>query len=490
MSSGGGSDKWIAFDPPAQISARTLRNAAEWCAWRIQTQGSSTRICLEERYKASRSHLIELMPVVDADGTLGQGWDHLPTLSPVAGIDQAAVEGEVGDRINEGTAASLWSAWKLLILAAPDAVLQSNLAGMHDRVTSSHSGASLLLAHVDPLVLKRASFLRILFAAQHAPELLARPTERFSGIESARELGSGPAMIPVHSLMGLYCAWPAPWMIGIATPRVPSVFVTLGETPWLGIVDPSPALLDSMSPQVLSTPLRGGYTAPRTSAAEALAGLKWWTNACSRLCTCLLDPSNFPNSNRSYDPGIHFLTVLSFDRLVASALASVSAAPGQEYVRKLLFFEGIEILEGLGFGSVEQTCNFRKLNDDLEVLRQRLPIPVGEILLPRCERALEALQAVAEGYFPERRKDGKVKLSDKGGLDSSLDEAAAVSVYLRAVRNGTHGYKGLNKKPRAMSALAAHDGSISPFVPDLVLIHILKIMLDPQNALFPHSNRP
>ena len=194
----------------------------------------------------------------------------------------------------------------------------------------------------------------------------------------------------------------------------------------------------------------------------------------------LTDPAYFRAEGDFYDPAAHLATLLSFDRLVAGTLSSVVNDPRGKYVRRLALFDVLEILEGLGQGGYDQLCNWEVQRAAVDELRPRLPEPVSRLLLPRCERAINALEETAGGFLPERRTaSGDIKAANKHGGTDELRPARAVALYLRAVRNATHSYRKVVSELRSASLLAGHDGEIPERVSDLAALHMLRLLVDP-----------
>ena len=67
-----------------------------------------------------------------------------------------------------------------------------------------------------------------------------------------------------------------------------------------------------------------------------------------------------------------------------------------------MFFEALDILEGFRQGTYSTLLNRTSLAAYLKSLRRAIPKNLHRFLLPRCERALEALVRVDDGWLKDR----------------------------------------------------------------------------------------
>jgi hypothetical protein len=109
--------------------------------------------------------------------------------------------------------------------------------------------------------------------------------------------------------------------------------------------------------------------------------------------------------------------------------------------------------------------------------------------MPKCEKAVDALGKVADGfYIKERRVDGRLRVKRKTGDEwEEISMENAVAAYLRVLRNSTHSFLGATKDQRELSLLAAHTGQLPEALPDLALVHVLDMLLAPERLIRPSS---
>jgi hypothetical protein len=462
--------------------------------WRLKPRGDgSFNITLEERYLRNRPRLVELLPVFGEDGLTGAGWEFIPSIAAHEAVLEHVrdrLEQELQRHFDAEHPAATWTAWKLLVATQRDDALRANLPVFHEDLRGQDPRASLWLVKVDHTVMARLSVVRGLFAAAHAPELMSRTSQDFEGFLSARGL-SDNAGTGVDALIDTFCAWLAPWVLGIASIRQPSSLVTLFGDPVLGIDVPSPRdMLQLFRSNLLVEVKREGPTErPHLADGQAVSALSWWVERCNELVFELLDPAYFRTGADEYDPAAHLAMLLSFDRLIGSTLSILANDPRGKFVRRLLLFDVLEILEGLGLGGYDQLCSYEKQQREIERLRTILPSTVADLLLPRCERAVAALERVGRGFLQERQTNGGVRVAKKTGGSEELTTSGAVAAYLRGVRNATHSFRKAASDPRTLSLLAGHDGQLPDAVSDLSALHLLRVLVDPARVL-PHQRGP
>jgi hypothetical protein len=485
-------NSWVTIQMPPELKLGTS-GIAENARWRVKDRADGTvNVTLEENYFKAHPRLVELLPLVQRDGARGAGWDRLPTWdNEESGLDQDFIRSAIQSRLDAGTHAGFWSAWQLMITAVPDNTLRVQLQEFHKHAIEQGTGASLWLVDVSQTALSRLTALRGLFAAAHAPEVLHRAPKDFEGFLSARGLAD-PIGVGISALVSTFCVWPAPWLFGVAGRRRASSIVTMCGQVWDGTQAPAPAeMLQLFRSDLLVKSASMGTPRPEVDPAFAVSALSWWVQQCNQLIFMLLDPARFKSIDDRYDPAAHLATVLSVERLVASVLSSLLSDPRGTYVRRILLFDVLELLEGMGQGSYDQLCDFKVQAKALESLRINLPESVADLLLPRCERAVAALEAVGDGFLQERKSESSVEVRDKSGVPQERPLQGAIAAYLRGVRNSTHSFRRSARDPRSLSLLAGHSGDIPEAVSDLAALHLLRVLSDPRRLFHrPEKSAP
>ena len=130
-------------------------------------------------------------------------------------------------------------------------------------------------------------------------------------------------------------------------------------------------------------------------------------------------------------------------------------------------------------GGYDVLCDYETQANELTALQGQLPSAASKLFLPRCERAVDALKRVGDGFLRERVSNGLVRVNRTQGTEE-IGMRRAVSTYLRSLRNATHSYSSeFLPVPRKLSLLASHDGELPDNLSDLGLLHLLRIMTSP-----------
>jgi hypothetical protein len=331
-----------------------------------------------------------------------------------------------------------------------------------------------LLIETDRACSARGSFMRAMFAAVHAPELLTM--DPFPGFDSMRGLG-GTQMEGPGGLVDAALLVHAPWVTGFSYQRAPGgLLLLLHDGAELGRLDGSGELINAFRPALLSQPYREGLLQSAVSIADTEAFVRWWVAGMDSFLALALDPTLFRDQSGYYLPEHHLGFYTSVARLIASVTAILVYTRRDDFVRRLLFFEALDLLEGFGFGAYDTTLELPRLRTQLDSLRS---VPALRPVLPRCERAVDALSDVGEGFFEARRTpDHGLLIRNSDGTESRIVGHRAISQLLTVVRNAGHGFGGILNQDRDLSILAAHDGDLSGDISDVALLHLLTLLND------------
>jgi hypothetical protein len=181
-----------------------------------------------------------------------------------------------------------------------------------------------------------------------------------------------------------------------------------------------------------------------------------------------------------YDAALHYGDLISFDRLVAAVNTILVGSRREEFTRRLAFFEALDILEGFRQGTYAALLDRVALTAHMRRLESKIPKTLRQFLIPRCERALEALNALDNGWYLKERV-GTHGLSINTDADQtdvrSLNQAAAD--YVRLVRNAGHALRESLEKSENRSLLVSHSGQLAPEISDIAFLHFLRLATDP-----------
>jgi hypothetical protein len=224
----------------------------------------------------------------------------------------------------------------------------------------------------------------------------------------------------------------------------------------------------------------GGVPRPDFASADVEAGLRWWVNGMNHLLGVLLDPAQYVGADGYFDVRPHLGALLSFERLFACVQTLLMYSHRDEFVRRTLMFDALDLLEGLGAGDYRATVRISRVDQKLERLRNELPGPVANLFLARCEAAADALRSAADGFFIEaRRKNGLLRVKRDNGSWEDVPVETALADYLWVLRNSTHSFGQIARSARKASLLGAHTGELPAELSDIPILHVLGLLLDP-----------
>ena len=481
--------RWIRVSYPERIGMRPAE-LADFCGWRTRTRNGFIEVCLSEVYEQRPTSLLRPTRLATpATAGTPAGYRHVdwwPSQDDLARDVQPRVEVELRRLERLQSREALWAAFQLDVMATPHVELSRHLQGWYQRMAAELPQSSLWAIDIDRWFSSRQTVVRGLFAAVEVPELLARPAQEFAGLPAARGLQS-TATLGIAPTIELALVATAPWALGITATRVGAgLVVVLFGHPEAGRRDVfASELLQLYRPRLLSSAELVVRSQPVVTAAQTEALLRWWLDQLNKLYGVVLDPANYPDQDNAYNAQAHFGALLSLDRLLACVLGVLIHSRRDEFVRKLLLFDCLDLLEGFHQGGYEQLCNPDTVRGQLNELAALLPTGVGELLLPRCHRAVEALEQLQNGFYvQERLGPAGMQVRNQRGQLKTVSLPVAVARYLRVVRNATHAFHQMaQRRPDQISLLAAHNGELHPDLSDLAFLHVLRVLADPTKLL-------
>lgn len=470
------------------------RNLAEQAGFVVRTEGDHQRLTTVSQYDGTSEDLLApgevVSPEMDNPGvaTISQ-WDSLPeTLEDTDRRlnDRVARLLHTEEDIQPTLEEFCYAATLLFMVSNDHEFRQWFSEGLRSSLRRSLADYRICLFTTSGQVHARLAWIRALFSAAHAREWL-QPGEQFEGFNAMRGL-SGSAFQGSTTLMHPLLAAHSPWMFGSAASRVPNGLAVL----LFGEVVPGrhsllvPDLLTDLATNYLTgDDIIVAPATPKIELQDAVAATTWWAEGLSRLMSTLLDPTLFIRKGGWYDPADHYGHLISFDRLVSSVIATLTHAGTDEYTRRIHLFEALDLLEGMGLGDYQTNLNPTRLEAQLEQLRSSIPQGVQTVVLPRCQKAVEALTSFRQGFHPNRIGDGRLTVLGQQAI--SLDNAA--SQYLRHIRNAGHGLKQTLEEPRNLSLLSAHEGDLPAGISDVAFLHLVRLVNDPQLLELPLLGR-
>jgi hypothetical protein len=242
---------------------------------------------------------------------------------------------------------------------------------------------SLWLVKADPILSRRLAAMRALFAARHAREAW-QGGRGFEGFPAARSLmANTTAGFILYILLPLL--YRTPWFVGVATFRAHATLVRMFATPQPGRDIGWGSPLDTVAGHAKQME-RAGVPAPpwepEESQEDREALFSWWADRVGVLMAFLSDFTIFRDEEGSYSPSAHLGTVLTVERLFVTAVEMMRIRTKNEWLRKLLFFDVLDLLEGQGVGTYEQNLHLTRQRKAWSEAREVLPISVVRCLRP------------------------------------------------------------------------------------------------------------
>lgn len=383
------------------------------------------------------------------------------------------------------TREAFWSAFRLVLTAWPPSQLPQALAEYLTMLLPELPNASIWHVRWSDRFKWRQAIVRPLLASEHLPEVFDLPQEDFQGINSGKGLqgtggyGIGPRLDPALAIC-------APWVLGLSANRVGGAVVLLFGTVEAGRHEGVYGeLIELLRPELFSADELSTGAQPMMSPTDQVALLRWWVDGLNNLAAVEFDPAAHVVDG-TFDPLRQVGTTLTLDRLFACVQTILIGSRRNEFVRKAMLFDALDLLEGLRQGGRDVTLNPTRAAAKLDTLAEGLPPAVASVVLPRCRAAVRALHSVADGFWVQSRrtKEG-ILLPDKHGNERDVPMNQAVPAYLTVVRNATHGLSRGLRDPRARALFTLHDGSIPSDIPDIALLHLLALLQNPSSIADP-----
>lgn len=216
----------------------------------------------------------------------------------------------------------------------------------------------------------------------------------------------------------------------------------------------------------------------RNIAPQAFrSALKWWVERLDVVFSQLTQPANYVVDGAFHPPAASE-RMAAFEQICRSVQTIGSSR--DEHARRLALFHALDSAAGVGSGlSRDRATTLKQMERLLERLRDRIPLKVQKVLIPRAVAAVDALRDVQSGFIMNSRITPEgILLPDAQGVDVAVPLATAAKDWLRVLRNSQHGMD--DPTPRDRALFAAHNGSVSPRIADLAWLMLLEIMTFPE----------
>lgn len=344
---------------------------------------------------------------------------------------------------------------------------------------SNFPDCEVYLIRVDHALHRRYALVRVLLRAHDDPSLFTRrPAESEIGqaFASAQNLFSDTLLGLSAYLDPLYLS-ASPWVWCFESHRRGGVILySLGM--------PIPGRLgEPAEPLQLHLPRGGSQSYPRPAGVDPFgiaAALAWWIQRLDRLFSRITDPANFCDRDGQYLPRRHFEVLLGVEQLFRH-VGSLLANERDTDARRTLFFGAMDTYEGLGGGGFHELVSYEKAVGVLDDVEQAVGKVAGALLLPNARRGVEGLRQVQDGFFlPSRVSSAGIRVPRRGG-DVVIGRAEASALWLRVLRNSTHGFRGRANRhqDRDEALLVSHNGAVTEDLFLLGYLYLMQLLADP-----------
>lgn len=223
----------------------------------------------------------------------------------------------------------------------------------------------------------------------------------------------------------------------------------------------------------------GATPAPSCEPPAAGAALRWWCYKLNRLLAVLSDPGNHRDATGRYDPAKQLHAQMTVEQLFRR-VTSIMTSHRDVQARRVLLFSALDTLEKLTGRDIEHLASLRLASKAAERLTGDMSDEAAQILLPSVKRSLSALAEVQGGFLSARGRGTVVVDDERGPRSLSIDSAAAL--YIKLLRNATHGHGGRqNEQRRSISLLKNHSGVVPHDLGLLAFLWLLDFVARPDD---------
>jgi hypothetical protein len=470
------SDRRVPLRIPPWIAGNDILghlNQVAFKGWAIDATTFRWEVQTRERYEHRAARLLTVDTVVAAGEESGQ-WTLLEGLADpgVASSLSVAQILEERDRIlaeRPNNFAAMATAIRLMVSMVPHGEIASATRGGFEALAALDSGdlpppllpgLSVRLIRMDPALMARLAFARVLMRIEEEPDLLQNrpaPAPGETVFSAGWHLTSDLAVTRDAYLAPLFLS-ASPWVWCIPCQRIAGIVVyDLG----MAIIGRTGNEVELLQLFTGMGELRGGDR-PGIDSTHTFEATTWWVAKMNELLAQLSDFANYIDQSGLFVPRRLIEMFMSVEQL-GHRLRGVAAHDRDLATRRALGFDAFDTLKGLGIVTLFDGCKLSRAE--------------------QTRRAVEALRRVQGGFaFTSRIADSMIRLPDRRGNDREVPLEEAAALYIQLLRNANHGFTpeqdGNEKRDQIL--LMAHDGNVPGDIAFLPYLYWLEVVARPE----------
>lgn len=357
--------------------------------------------------------------------------------------------------------------------------------------------SSLWFFESDAVFPRRMALLRVLLALDALPDFLEAVDESLPTIETLQEhtLTGG---IRTETLVSPLLVAIPPTTIGFAFSWMPHAIVYLFGGA-VSLLEPHPPSLASLFVPGLHGSGAGFHWRESdfwdgVGAADVETLLQWWATRLNVIYSYALDPTNFDSGSGLLDVKAQAVWLLTFERLLADALAIGSSPQSAALTRLETGFDLLDKAESLlGYRKDKSGKGFVRLLRRNEMIPRldgiwdtRLPLQLRSRFKAHSRHLYDRIyNDVRENAYDFRiASDGSgINIwseQEQKLMKRSWDEY--VPLLVRAVRNSAHGLMETFEKRSERDIVVTHSGEMPPELPELAAFLAFAIVADAERV--------
>lgn len=236
--------------------------------------------------------------------------------------------------------------------------------------------------------------------------------------------------------------------------------------------------------QLVSTPGADEVT-PMVSLlpGASSSAVTWWVERLNQLFGVLSDLAVFTDENGNYRAAKHLESLLTIEQ-VFRRTTSMQVAHRDSNARRTLMFSVIDSLVRTNGWNLDTMFSLSHAQKVLAGLEEAIPEDAATVLLPMARQAVTSLERMQNGFFIQRQlfsEKVELRLGSDGTKEFTPQDAAAM--YLKVLRNATHGHGGKGKETQITAALLAHHtGEVPHDIGLLAYLYLLDMLINPERV--------